>query len=286
MQPVYSPSYDGIPLAIISHDTDLAPRIGVHAPAIGRGAQLDDRGRGARIDSLVVKTTGDDAEQLDYRGWLQGLASSGQARRFVHPFDGSWLARLSAFAERAAGGSFEFSMTLIEDVPHTIRADGNQGASATLQALSVAAQALEAATAGLQPQAPSLAGAIPQPSGVLSTLPEQTPRPTAAALDSWRGQAREAQTQLRADTSPSAYEASRALAEFSGLLELYALARASQGRQLHTYTTQRSRPLIVHLTQLYGASHAGRLAAEVAALNGLVDILHVPAGTALRLPRL
>ena len=136
MEPVYSPSYDGIPLAIISHETDLAPRIAQHVPTVGRGAQLDDRGRGPRLDRLVVKTTGDDADQLDYRGWLQGLAGTSKARRFVHPFDGSWMARLSAFSERAAGGSFEFSMTLLEDVPHTIRADGNHGTSATLQELT------------------------------------------------------------------------------------------------------------------------------------------------------
>jgi hypothetical protein len=146
----------------------------------------------------------------------------------------------------------------------------------------VAAAALEAvASSALLP-----ADAIPQASGVLSGLAQQTPQQTAAALDSWRGQSKHAQTQLRAATSRSAYEASRALAEFSGMLELYAMARASNGRQYHTYTTQRSRPLIVHLTQLYNASHADRLAGEVAVLNGLVDILFVPAGTTLRLPRL
>ena len=122
MEPVYTPSYDGIPLAIISHETDLAPRVAQHVPTVGRGAQLDDRGRGARVDRLVVKTTGTDTDQLEYRGWLQALANSGAARRFVHPFDGSWLARLAAFSERAAGGSFEFSMTLLEDVPQTVLA--------------------------------------------------------------------------------------------------------------------------------------------------------------------
>ena len=286
MRPVYTPSYDGVPLDIISHETDLAPRVAQHVPTIGRGAQLDDRGRGARVDRIVVKTTGTDSDQLEYRGWLQALTGSGKPRRFVHPFDGSWLARLSEFSERAAGGSFEFSMTLLEDVPHTIRADGNQGASATLQELSVAAEALETATAALATSAPEQAAAVPGPAPMLAALPEQNPSETGTMLDSWRGRQRAAQTQLRAATSRTVYEASRALATFSGLLELYAMTQPSNGRQFHSYTTQRSRPLIVHLTQLYGAGHAGRIAADVATLNGLTDILHVPAGTSLRLPRL
>ena len=58
MEALYTPSYDGVPLDIISHETDLAMRIVQHVPTIGRGAQLDDRGRGARTDRLVVKTTG------------------------------------------------------------------------------------------------------------------------------------------------------------------------------------------------------------------------------------
>lgn len=285
MQSVYTPSYDGVPLDIISHETDLAPRVAQHVPTIGRGAQLDDRGRGARIDQLVIKTTGADAEQLDYRGWLQSLVESGAARRFVHPFDGSWLARISAMSERMSG-SFEFSITLLEDVPHTIRADGNQGKSATLQELSVAADALMRAKSALAAYAPIQAARIPDAAVTVAALPEQAPGETAAILDSWRGRAGQAQDELRGAASRSAYEASQALSQFSGLLALYALSRISDGRMFHTYTTQRIRPLIVHLTQLYGASHAGRLASEVADLNGLADILHIPAGSVLRLPRL
>ena len=285
MQPVYTPSYDSVPLDIISHETDLAPRVAQHVPTIGRGAQLDDRGRGARTDRLVIKTTGADADQLDYRGWLQSLVASGAARRFVHPFDGSWLARISAFSERMAG-SFEFSITLLEDVPHTVRADGNRGSSATLQELSVAADELADATQALAERAPAQAAVIPDSAAAVAALPEHAPGETAAMLDSFRGRARQAQDQLRVAVSRSAYEASRALSQFSGLLELYAVARANGSRTLHTYTTQRTRPLIVHMTQLYGASHAGRLAADVAELNGLADILRIPAGPVLRLPRL
>ena len=282
MQPVYSPSYDGISLDIVSHETDLALRIGQHVPTIGRGAQLDDRGRGARTDRIVVRTLGAGANQLETRGWLQSLAGSGAARRFVHPFDGSWLARLSAFTERVEGGSFHFSMTLVEDVPHTIRADGNRGAEATLQELSVAADAMEASTKELG----ELAALIPNARPWLSSLPEQEPGETAAALDSWRVSVRQAQAELRTRETAVAYEASRALASLAGLLEQYAMRHASAGRRFHVYTTRRARPLIVQLTRLYGARHARRIAAEVARLNSLDDILHIPAGTSLRLPRL
>ena len=78
MEAVYTPSYDGVPLDIISHDTDLALRVAQHVPTTGRGAQLDDRGRGARTDNLVIKLSGDDADQLEYRGWLQSLARQRQ----------------------------------------------------------------------------------------------------------------------------------------------------------------------------------------------------------------
>ena len=61
---------------------------------------------------------------------------------------------------------------------------------------------------------------------------------------------------------------------------------ASNHRQYHVYTVLRTQPLIVHLTQLYGASDARRVATEVAALNMLGNILMVRAGTQLRLPRL
>lgn len=296
----HTPAFAGVELEVTSFHTDLSRDVVEHRPHRGRGAQLSDRGQAPRRDTLSVALTGNSDEITAKRDALVRLADSGAARLFVHPLDGSWMARSTAFSE-TLGTSAAYSLTLIEDVPFSARMPErvlDPVERVTLQDVEAAADAYDAEIALLRDESgtvllpeDSLSGAesLAMVEGWGQGAGAENPAPVRselADLEVYRGRSSAAQEALLHSSEPAAWRAARRLAQLRGTIELY-----QAGLQLvtfgnHEVTLGDAMPLIGFLTQVYGAAEAGRLLGEVLRLNRVANPLRVPAGTTLTLPRL
>jgi len=296
----HTPAFAGVELEVTSFQTDLSRDVVEHRPHRGRGAQLSDRGQAPRRDTLSVALTGDADEITAKRDALVRLADSGAARLFVHPLDGSWMARCTAFSETLDTRA-TYSITLVEDVPFTARMPErvmDPAERVTLQDVEAAADAYDAEVALLRDDSgatllpedsPSGAESLAmveswgQESGASSSAPV---RSELADLEVYRERSSTAQEALFHSEEPAAWRAARKLAQLRGTIELY-----QAGLQLvtfgnHEVTLGDAMPLISFLSQIYGAADAGRLLGEVMRLNRVANPLRVPAGSRLTLPRL
>lgn len=284
----YPVTYAGVVLDVVSFSGDKGRAVVEHRPTRGRGAQLSDRGRNPRRDSLQIQMTGGAQEAVRKRDLLQALVESGESRTFSHPLDGEWRAKISEYSESIGPDGVMISMTLIEDTAFPSRLEEARRASVgSLQAVSSAAVGADAAFAAISAidptfTAPDTARATGLAEGWAAAQP--TAAEQGRELEGFRSYSRTEQSRLGALTSPEGYTAAVAWMDLRGELERYGKAVQSRNPRTFLLTLQSSAPLVSVLASLYGAQEANRIYSDVIRLNAIANPLAVRANSELRLP--
>lgn len=282
--------YAGVDLAVEAWQIDRSRSLIVHLAARGQGAQLSDRGRVPRTDSLTVRLVGDAAQVTGDRDTLIEIDNSGQARRFEHPIDGQWLARLSEFNESVDSNGPVFTMTLTEDRAAETRT------RAALQEDSGTQQKVEAATLLYEEQRRELAEGFPVLADSLiagdalltpiDNWEEASATHIDLDLDASRAQIEGSLGSLDGLLDPAAHETAMALLQASAAIEQYATSVRRYAVRLANIEVPTDKPLIRILTELYGARRSRELLDDVIKSNSVADPMRIRAGTVLQLPPL
>ena len=279
----FTARFAGVDLEIVEWSETLGRTVIQHEPTRGDGAQLSDRGRVPRSYQLSIRLTGNAATVAAKRTALIAIVESGETRVFQHPLDGVVRCKLETFDGKIAAGDVSYSATLVEDLAFAERF------AATTSPNLASIQDIEITGAELLDQLNLLTVSAPVPDIAAATEAAQT-WPDRSQADIFqdvtmlRADVLELQRELDASTDVDLYQASVALEAFRGSYERYAQAVNTIRRATFDLTVGQPVPLIVLLSQIYGARDAESIADEVARINDVRDASRLTPGTLLALP--
>ncbi len=283
----FNARYGGIDLHVESWTVNRSRSLIVHMPARGRGAQLSDRSRVPRVDTLSVRLVGTPAQVTEARDILASLENSGAARRFEHPIDGQWLARLSDFHEQVDAGGAVFSMVLTEDQAAETRAQTTlREERGSLQKTEAAIEIYAQRRESLRQTSPALADDLIEPPAMQVPVRNWDGAPgqqIALDVEDIRGRSDASLDRLGGLLDPDAHETAIALLQARAELDRYAQTlRGAQRTAAIALSSDRS--LMRVLVDLYGARRANELIDNVIRTNSIRDPLRLQAGSVLQLP--
>jgi hypothetical protein len=279
----FTARFAGVDLEVVEWSENLGRTVIRHEPTRGDGAQLSDRGRVPRSYQLSIRLTGDADTVAGKRDALVAIAESGETRVFEHPLDGVVRCKLESFDGKVAAGDVSYGAALVEDLAFAERF------AATTSPNLASIQDIEITGAELLDQLNLLTVTAPVPDIEVAvekaqTWPDRAQADIFADVTALRADVLELRRELDAATDVDLYQASVALEAFRGSYERYAQAANTIRRATFDLTVGRPVPLIVLLTQVYGASEAEGVADEVARINDVLDASRLTPGTVLALP--
>ncbi len=292
MEPLYrfEARFAGVPLDVVNFSGERGRDVVAWRPARGDGAQLSDRGRRERRDTLTVQIVhrGGHDDPAARRDALLELNGSGESRMFVHPIEGFWKAKLAGFSNALGAGSDVWTMELVEDTPATRETTAREIA-ASFETVIVLADEVDKAAAEMERAGedgmPSSAEARQLAASWDDAVPSQLSiDEQARQLEAFQAAQDLVGRALEVRNTAASYRAYLAHLELRGEMWRYAEAVRRAAPRAFDLEILVPLPLRVLCTRLYGAAEAAARMAEALELNAIKTPLRIGAGTKLRMP--
>ena len=273
-------SFDGVKLNVTSFSAPLSRRLDIMTPERGDGAETYDRGQVVRVDRLSAALVGNADEVLAGYRALQALATSGDVRRFVHPLDGEWDARLQNFEPTFAAGQASVSMSIVQftELPTAERNRQNPDEEVTARDVVIDAEIADNALALLGLDDISISAQV-APSVEWT---EETPASERTeAVDQLRANLTETLDALKSSTK---YQTLIDVRRSIATMQRWSDTLSSGGWQFGEVRVANAVSLASILNSIYGSRTSRDIFAQVQAVNSIRDPTKLVNGTLLQLP--
>ncbi len=292
---IYRAAYAGVRIDLANIRTSKGNDLVPYAPPRGDGAELDNRGRRLRISTCEVlfwETEQEADERIRgllgtnhlerYRAFEQ-LCHDGQAHTLVHPFEGSFTARVSDFEVSGDDSSMiAVRCTFEEDRARERIFAGGAGTRPPAGVASVRAAADEVQgwldDLGLDSDIPDKANALMDSWDDIDI----TSRQVNLELASFSAELGDEATDLELAMDVDRWPLTRALVQLHALVRQVAASKVEIQRRLIELTLEVPQPARIVAAELYGAQDAEARTTELVELNDLRNPGLIPAGTVLK----
>jgi hypothetical protein len=288
-QGYFEASFNGHRLAVKSFRSNGGRDIVIQSPSRGNSHTLNDRGAAVRdtVCEIIFSKAPGQANHVERFLAFKADCSSGVPFLFVHPVDGSYLARVGPLPYFADGSdlSINCSATFIEDqaaeniAAISLSVPSVAGADSVLAASNGAS--LAATSAGLATLAAPKAAALADDWATRDELdPHQVFLDVAGSVAELDGEIRS----LEAATDPYQWEYYKSLILVQHEIVKAGSAATQAVARMIEFVVDADQPLRVICANFYGAALAAEKAIEVGNINRIRTPACVPRGTVIKLP--
>lgn len=273
---LFDASFDGIAIHLLDIDDDLSRTTIRHEYPNTDGAHVVDTGAAPRTcDCSVVFMDDEQGTSIEHAKRLLA-AFDGEAKLFVHPIHGSWMAKPEGVHLRANASERDYmtmQVTFVEDGVDVTRED--------LAASPSARASVDDAAAELTRRAPTTTGEDAIAAADSWESPTVSAQQINRDLSHLANQIQQETDRLELAADVANYPTIRAYQLLHNNLRNLAAAVIASRPKLTSYTVPVSGPVLAVAQQLYGGRAAIERADELLELNSLPDPAWIPEGTVL-----
>jgi hypothetical protein len=276
----FEASFAGVGLDVVSFGAPRSRRLDTMTPERGDGAETFDRGQVVRIDRLTVAILGDADAVRDGLRTLSALVDTGDVRRFVHPIDGEWDARLEIFDPQIAPGSVQVSLTIVQftELPTAERNKQNPDEEVTARDVIIDAQIADNQLELLGLDDISISSAV----AAATEWTEDTPASERSEfIDQLRFNLTPTIDALKNSTQ---YQALLSVRRSIATAQRWSDTLSSGGWRFGEVRVADAVSLFSVLNSIYGSRTTRDIFSQVQALNSIRDPTQLITGTLLELP--